>query len=201
MATWQTDNYGAENPHTGDLAGGAYISPTRIILLSIVSMGLYWLYWMYRTWKQYGDHTGAEAYPVWHALTQLVPVYGFFRFHAHVRVFKNLMQQRSVPDTLNLDALVVIVVITTVANVVAGGLSGSSSVSLATRLIAFVIQLAAIAVGIGVLCRIQSNLNRYWADVDRRLAQPARFGKGETVCIVLGIIAWLVSIGSIIWPT
>ena len=201
MAAWQTDNYGEENPHTGDLAGGAYIATGRIIALSVISFGIYWIYWMYRTWKQYRDHTGEEAYPVWHGLTQLVPVYGFFRFHAHARVFKTLMQRRGVPDTLNLDALVVIVVVNTIANLVAGGLSNSSSVSLTVRLVAFVVQLATIAVGIGVLCRIQSNLNRYWADVDHRLTQSARFGKGEIVCIGLGIIAWLGSIAGIIWPT
>lgn len=201
MATWQTDHYGAENPHTGDLAGGAYISPMRIILLSIVSMGLYWLYWMYRTWKQYSDHTGAEAYPVWHALTQLVPVYGFFRFHAHVRVLKTLMYQRGVLDTLNSRDLVIIVVITTIAFVVARRLGSSSDASLATLLVAFIIELAAIAAIIGVMCRIQSNLNRYWAEVDSRLTRSARFGKGEILCIILGTIAWLVSIGSIIWPT
>ena len=53
----------------------------RIILLFIVSVGLYWFYWMYRTWKQYGDHTGDicleyrdNHHPVWHGLTQLVPI-------------------------------------------------------------------------------------------------------------------------------
>ena len=201
MAAWQTDNYGEENPHAGDLAGGAYIATGRIIALSVISFGIYWIYWMYRTWKQYADHTGEEAYPVWHGLTQLVPVYGFFRFYAHAGAFKVLMRQRAMQDTLNLDLLGTIVVVSTIVSIAAGGLSGSSSVSLATRLVAFVIQLATIAVGIGVLCRIQSNLNRYWADVDHRLTQSARFGKGEIVCIGLGIIAWLGSIAGIIWPT
>lgn len=77
MANLQTGNYETE---TGDLARGAYISMTRIILLVIASYGVYPIYWMYRTWKQYRDHTGAEAYPVWHALTQLVPNYTFSGF-------------------------------------------------------------------------------------------------------------------------
>ena len=57
MTTWQSDIYGESEPLAGDLAGGAYISALRITLLSIVSLGFYWLYWMYRTWKQYRDHT------------------------------------------------------------------------------------------------------------------------------------------------
>ena len=209
MATWQSgDYYGEENRQPGDLAGGAYISTGRIIGLSIVSLGIYWLYWMYRTWKQYRDHTafvvgdsGQIHYPVWHGLTQLVPIYGFFRFHAHIRSYKELMLERGVPDTLNLGGLTAIVVIITIVGFIAGILRGSDEVSLAVRLIAFVIQLATIAASIGVMCRVQSNLNRYWADVDNRLTQSARFGKGEIVCIVLGVLFWIGTPAGIIWPT
>ena len=209
MATWQSgDYYGEENRQPGDLAGGAYISTGRIIGMTIVSLGIYWLYWMYRTWKQYRDHTafvvgdsGQTHYPVWHGLTQLVPIYGFFRFHAHIRSYKELMQERGTLDTLNLGGLTAIVVITTIVGFIAGTLRGSDEVSLAVRLIAFVIQLVTIAVSIGVMCRVQSNINAYWADVDSRLMQSARFGKGEIVCIVLGVLFWLGTGAGIIWPT
>ena len=66
------------------------ISTERIVLLSILTYGLYLLYWFYLTWKHYRDHTKKEAYPVWHALTLFVPVYGLFRTHGHVRSFKEL---------------------------------------------------------------------------------------------------------------
>ena len=46
MTTWQSDIYGESEPLAGDLAGGAYISALRITLLSIVSLGFYWLYWI-----------------------------------------------------------------------------------------------------------------------------------------------------------
>jgi len=67
------------------------LSPQRILFMTIASYGLYlfyWYYvtWYYVTWKQYRDSTGANAYPVWHALTLLVPIYGLFRTHAHMRV-------------------------------------------------------------------------------------------------------------------
>ena len=209
MATWQSgEYYGEDNPQPGDLAGGAYISTGRIIGMTIVSLGIYWLYWMYRTWKQYRDHTafiaadtGQIHYPVWHGLTQLVPIYGFFRFHAHIRSYKELMVGRGVPDTLNLGALTTIVVISTIVGFIAGLSRGSDEVSLAVRLIAFVIQLVTIVVSIGVMCRAQSNINAYWADVDGRLMQSARFGKGEIVCIVLGVLLWLATGAGIIWPT
>ena len=72
----------------------------RITLPSIVSLGLYW---MHRTWKQCRDHTvemasetGATHHPVWHGLGQPVPVYGWFRYHAHIRQYKALMVERGV---------------------------------------------------------------------------------------------------------
>ena len=127
------DQFGISGTGSG-AAHGCRISPTRIILLSVVSMGIYWLYGMYRTWKQLRDHNleqaaaGQTDYPVLHGLTQLVPIYGFFRYRAHIREYKALMQ---------------------------------------------------------------SNLNTYWASGDDRLTRQAHFGKGEIVCIVLGVLFWL----------
>ncbi len=207
MATWQPDRYGEENPHTGDLAGGAYISTTRIILLSIISMGIYWFYWMYRTWKQYRDHTadlaaetGERHYPVWHTLTQLVLIYGFFRYHAHIRHYKALMQERGIADSLNLGMLTTIVVINTLVGLIGGGMRDPSSDSSGMVLAGVVINIISLIVTIGILCRMQSNLNRYWADVDSRLSQSARFGKGEIVLIVIGVLLWLGTIAGFIWP-
>jgi hypothetical protein len=35
--------------------------------------------------------------------------------------------------------------------------------------------------------------------VDRRLTQSARFGKGEVVCIILGVLFWLGIVAGFIW--
>ena len=78
-----------------------WISPTRVVVMSVLSWGLYLFYWFYLTWKQYRDHTREEAYPVWHALTLLVPIYGYFRMHAHVRTFDELMHSASISSTLS----------------------------------------------------------------------------------------------------
>jgi hypothetical protein len=54
------------------------ISPARVVLVSALSYGLYLVYWFYLTWKHYRDHTGREAYPVWHALSLSGTRMGFF---------------------------------------------------------------------------------------------------------------------------
>ena len=43
------------------MAVGLRISLTGIILLTILSYGLYALYWTYITWKQYHDHSGRNC--------------------------------------------------------------------------------------------------------------------------------------------
>ena len=207
MTTWQPDVYGYDEPLAGDLAGGAYISTTRIILLSVLSMGLYWFYWMYRTWKQYRDHTiemaaesGQTHYPVWHGLTQFLPVYGFFRYHAHIRQYKDLMVERGVPDTLNLGLLTTVVVINGIVAIAAGTMRSPELYSGAVLVAGVILSVVSLVVSIVVLCVMQSNLNRYWASVDGRLLQSARFGKGEIVCIVLGVIFWAGVVAAVIWP-
>ena len=194
------DQFGISGTGSGNVSYGCLISPTRIVTLVIVSLGLYWFYWMYRTWKQYRDHTlelaaetGQKHHPVWHGLTQLVPVYGFFRFHAHVRVYKELMQERGVADTLNPQALVTVVVVNMVAAIVAGVMrspTDASGVS-AIGVIGYLITLGTLVVSIWVLNRVQSNLNQYWAAMGGAPAQNARLGKGEVLCAVLGILLWL----------
>ena len=184
---------------------GCRISQGRIIALSIVSMGIYW---MYRTWAQYRDHmagspdqAGQIHYPVWHGLTQLVPVYGFFRFHAHVRSYKELMQERGVTDTLNVGVLVTVVVINAVVSLVAGAIRSDSDGSAATTIagIGYLITLITVLVSLAVICKVQSNLNNYWDDIGGAPGLDARFGKGEVICLFIGILLWVGVIADFIW--
>lgn len=87
---------------TGELPLRNLISTRRIALLTVLSGGLYIFYWFYITWKQYHDHFKADdnAYPIWHALALLVPVYGVFRTRAHMRAYKEAMLGRGVAATI-----------------------------------------------------------------------------------------------------
>ena len=202
------DQFGISAQHISAQQGnppyGCRISQGRIIALSIISMGIYWLYWMYRTWQQYRDHTLEQAaetrqthYPVWHGLTQLLPVYGWFRFHAHIRHYKALMQERGVADGLNLGALTTIVVINVIAGWLGGSIRGSNNDLLAAM--GSIITMVTILVSIVILCQIQSNLNNYWHAVGGAPAQNARFGKGGVVCVVLGVLFWTGVVAYIVW--
>ena len=165
------------------------MSVTRVAIMSVLSGGLYFYWWLYITWKQYRDHTGEEAYPVWHALTLLVPIYGLFRVHAHTRTFRELMMAGQLTSSISPGTAVVAALIAGVFGSV--GItdvwSGEISESLAIfMLVAGVISTALIA---WLLSSVQGNINRYWGAVSP-IATSCRMGLGEVLLTMLGIAFW-----------
>ncbi len=182
------------------VAYGNRISAPRIFALSVVSFGLYLFYWVYRTWEQYRQHTGANVYPVWHALAMLVPVYGWFLFYAHCKAYRDLMEERGVVHDLRMAPILVILIICTalwspMPTVWLNFYLGESDISVMIDLILNVVSLVGMLVATAVVCRIQANFNRYWAAVDGELANRARLGRGAMVLATLGVILWFTIAG------
>ena len=176
-----------------------YLPPTRILLMAVLSYGLYLFYWFYLTWKQYRDHTGREAFPVWHALTLVVPIYGLFRTHAQVRSFKELMVNSGVTSTLSPGWAVVLVMLSGVLDGisfnVSGGFFSLQEISQGTALAVTLLAALSIAVVAGLLLQLQGNLNRYWGGLPQVTSgetslMKARIGVGEIILLVIGVLAW-----------
>ena len=179
---------------------GYHLSTPRIFALSVVSFGLYLFYWVYRTWEQYREHTGANVYPVWHALAMLVPIYGWFRFYAHCKAYRDLMEERSVPHNLRMAPILVILIIATagwspVPTQWLNSYLGESAIAVMIDLILDVVSLVGMLVATAMVCRIQANFNRYWASIDGDLANRARVGRGAMVLAALGLILWFTIAG------
>ena len=179
---------------------GYHLSTPRIFALSVVSFGLYLFYWVYRTWDQYREHTGANVYPVWHALAMLVPIYGWFRFYAHCKAYRDLMEERGVPHNLKMAPILVILIVATAAwspvpTQWLNSYLGESGIAVMIDLMLDVVSLVGMLVATVMVCRIQSNFNRYWAAVDGELANRARVGRGAMVLAALGAILWFTIAG------
>ena len=187
-----------------ELPRGYHISLARIVILSALSYGIYWLYWMYRTWRQYRDHTGHEAYPVWHALTLLVPVYGLFRLHHHARAYRTLMEEREMRSSIETTPIIILAAL---AGVVAAinlspGLAFTGLSHLGLALAVDISTWFGVALAVVVMCWMQSNINRYWAEFESGPPPPARFGRGEKIVTILGVLVWILNIaGYAIPPT
>ena len=172
----------------------------RIVIMSVLTYGLYLFYWFYLTWKHYRSHTNQEAYPVWHALTLLVPIYGFFRTHAHVRTYKELMTTAGVLTTLSPGLAVVLIIISSALDWASTSATFSGEVT--RDLYAFVTLITLISIGIvmGLILQVQNNLNMYWNSLRQaQLIEPvaARIGVGEVLFGILGVLIWLDTLSSL----
>ncbi|MCZ6615012.1 MAG: zinc ribbon domain-containing protein [Chloroflexi bacterium] len=169
---------------------GYRISPNRIVVMSILSWSLYLFYWMYLTWKHYRDHTGEVAYPVWHAMAVAVPIYGYFRVHAHARSFKELMTDAGVETTINPGRVVLWVIVYSVLSGIENWLPYSGGISQGVAFVITIIDIISVVIVIGILQHLQKNLNQYWDSVAGSPVASTRIGVGEVVLAVLGVLAW-----------
>ncbi len=191
----------AAAPHTLDY----YIPPSRILLLSVLSASLYGFYWFYITWKHFRDHTGDELnFPVWHALTQLVPIYNLFRFHHHVRVYEHLMDGVGLRPTIAAGTAVILMAIALAAGVISIVIvqpAVNEQVSQAEAVTSFVFSLVSVVVPWFVMYSVQANLNRYWlayADRNRGVSiVTSEVGAGAIALTILGVLLWIITISSL----
>ena len=175
------------------------LSPTRILVMSVLSWSLYYFYWLYITWKHYRDHTREEVFPVWHSLTQLVPIYGLFRLHAHARSFKELMTRAGVATTINAGWAVVAAIIFNSLGWIEFSL-GSGTITGGDALVITVIDIVSVVIVAWLLLHLQGNINMYWDSVSGSTVQNAKIGVGEVILAILGVLAWADTFATLLSP-
>ena len=168
-----------------------YIPPGRIIALTVLSSGLYIFYWMFATWRQYREHTGAIAFPVMHALSLLVPIYQFFRLHAHMRVYQELMEQRGVPTTLSPARIVLIYFGVVLLGMVSFILPAEGPLTTSQQAAYIAINVGQVTLLSWILWHAQTNINRFWQHrLGIRLGwMPLSFAEIAVVAVGL-ILGW-----------
>ena len=160
------------------------ISGARIIVASFLSLGLYFFYWLYITWKHMASEIEGDNHPFWHAMTLNVPVYGFFRMHAHIRTINELAARQSVASTIAPGLAVVLLVLSTVLNFVSFGIANTAAIILIT-----LISTTLITVPMTMAQRV---LNLYWGRaLSPGIVRYARIGVGELIIVIFGIIGWV----------
>ena len=154
----------------------------RVIALSILSFGLYLFWWLYMTWKQLASETGEEHFPIWHALSLFVPIYGLFRIHRHMSIIKDLAVRAGLDTSLSPGIVVVLAVLS-------GGLDG---VSINITDVGALVTLGIISVALSttIVAWAQSTLNRYWIVRRGDSLREARLGVGEAILTIFGLFGW-----------
>ena len=167
-------------------ANALLIGSTRLIVLSIISLGLYFYYWGYLTWKQLQPETQDVHYPVWHALSLLVPVYGFFRMHKHVKVIRDLAAKSGVETSLSPDLAFVLMMLYTVLVFAPLALAGSGSILL------LFVNAISLTIAITIIVWAQAPLNRYWENSRSSTPTSVPVDLWEIGVVLLGIIGTVV---------
>ena len=161
---------------------GVRLDIARVLILSVLSTGLYLLFWLYFTWKQLQPETKEPHFPFWHALTLFVPVYGLFRLHRHFSLINELAVKAG-SSSLTPGAGVTLVLL---SNVLAYA-------SLGIKDIAAGLVLTAISTGLTTTALVfaQDGLNSVW--LRRNAAAPQKQGAhwAEVVLPGLGLLGWI----------
>ena len=156
------------------------ISTTRIIILNILSLGLYTIYWLYKTWQQYRNHTGEQAFPVWHGLSAFVPVYGSFRAHAHLRIFGELAAAAGLALAFAPGLAFAAVLVGWLRLFVAE----ASAASFALLAVSIFAQLM-------MMLHAQPRITAYWLHTYGGRVVSMGVGKGEIIVVIFGVLGWL----------
>jgi hypothetical protein len=163
-------------------AEGLLLNPARVLVLSLLSTGLYLLFWSYYTWTQLQPVTGGLHFPFWHALTLFVPVYGLFRLHRHLAII-NEMAVRAGSSSLSPGAGVALVFL---ANVLAG-----VSFGIAEADVLLVVTLISTGLITTALYFAQDGLNQGWLGRNRAATEKQGAHWAEIVLTGIGLLSWL----------
>lgn len=130
----------------------------RVGILTFLSLGLYYLYWMYVSWKHLAaEMPGKEFHPVWHALSQFVPIYNFVVVYQHFRTIKEVQERERVESNLIPGLAVVLAIVHPIV-------------------LPFII----------LVLWGQRNLNKYWERPGYPPVRSARTGPGEIIITAVG---------------
>lgn len=181
------------------------ISTNRLLLLTLLSNGIYLYYWFWLTWRHYRDHTGERVFPGWHTIALGIPIYGLFHVHEHITAYNRLMSQPvsqpGLPAPINAWLLVALMLAAYVLSVVAAFLSLSSAFPIGllsepgvTAVEATFMKIGFdslnIIIAAGLLTYVQQKLNAYWEGLPNVQLTNVKLGWGEYVCVIIGVLDW-----------
>lgn len=165
-----------------DVSTQLMIGMTRVVVLSVLVSGPYLMYWLYVTWKQLQSETNDVHYPLWHALTMLIPIYGLFRLYKHMDVIRGLASRAGLP-AFNPGMAVFLISLNMLL-----GFSSTEAVNLLWVLVLKVISVSLVATNI---VWGQSALNAYWSHARGVNVYYLPMRRIEVGFAVIGTVIWL----------
>lgn len=164
-----TDN----QPTQSDKPLFLYISPVRLILLSIASMGLYGAYWIYKNWWYIKERDDLNIKPFWRG------IFGIFYCHSLLRRIHEDKDARTIQEpTFSAGGLATGWVILVILSNIISRAPGVTAIIVAAFIPSFLC-LVPVQNYINSVTKTR-NPNQEWY----------RWSSGHIVCLVFGLIIW-----------
>lgn len=187
---WLNRPHGAESPQaTGEQHSNAQ-APWRLILLSILTFGIYEIYWFYRNWKHLKKHKGLNISPGWRTVGLFVPIYNIILIYRQFRDIRDFAVEAGCKTYSSPGWL-------TFGYIILSGISFRLSLHewkltdpaelLGIAIFVFFIFLLAL----WLLVVVQKTLNDFWKKEQPGLEMRAKFSGGEIALLVIGGILWI----------
>lgn len=163
------------NATTSPLFLFLYIPTSRLIVLSIVSMGLYERYWIYKNWRYIKERYGLNIRPFWRGL------FGIFFCHSLLRrIHEDGLARSYVQPTFSHSRLAINWVILSFSATTIALRTPSVLGNLIAAFIPSFLYLVPVQKYINAVTEKQNPSQRYYG-----------WSSGHIVCLVVGIIGWV----------
>ncbi|MBI2176168.1 DUF4234 domain-containing protein [Candidatus Woesearchaeota archaeon] len=154
----------------------------KLIILSIVTLGIYEIYWLYRNWKYIKETAKKDIHPKWRTLGLIVPLYGIWLIYDQFRTIIKLANQKKVNTKFSAgDLTAVYIGLTLIDNRLSWKLPDQY----------WYFSLVFTVLALLPLIAIQKYFNGYW-DKTQKSPEKTDFSIGEVVWIIVGVIFWAV---------
>jgi len=154
------------------------ISPKRLALFSVLTLGIYEIYWFYKNWQAVKNTEGQKISPFWRAIFAVFFCYSLFK--KVLESAKSHAYQNSYPPGWLATAYILLLVL-------GNGLSRVESYEIGFNLIWLIIAIATFIPLLPVQRAINFNNKKVKSDFELRKG----FSGGEVVLIVIGVIWFL----------
>jgi hypothetical protein len=167
---WMPEALQAPPPTAAALPYSSGQHPVHLVLLSVLTLGVYEVYWFWRNWRDLRDKTGVDISPAWRTLGLFLPVVNVAMVYQQLRLVSDTAASRGLTPTYS----PLLVTAAFFALAFAGNLTFAWFVSLLNVL---------------PLVPVQQTLNRLW-QLDHPGAQlRERFAPYELAAMVAGAAA------------
>lgn len=168
----------------------------QLMLLSILTSGIYLIYWLWRSWSDLRHETGLNISPGWRTVAMFIPILDIV---LTIQLFREIGKLASSRNTDPISSPTLLALSFCLLSYIATWFDILSAFPKApTEMISLIIASYAFSIpAILLLIPVQHAFNRYWAVTQPELPVRTTFTAGEIVMLTVGT---LLTISTIIFP-